>query len=558
MLMNQKKEVRTMEQPREKIYVYDTTLRDGSQGEGLSFSVEDKINIARKLDDLGVAYIEAGWPGSNPKDEEFFRRAANGGLTLKNAKLSAFGSTRKAHVAAEEDGNLRMLLQAKTPVVTLFGKTWDLHVTHALQTTLDENLNMIGDSVALFKKNGRELIYDAEHFFDGFKANPDYALATLRRACEAGADWIVLCDTNGGLLTFEVPDIMARVRSVTDGFGIKLGAHVHNDGDLACANTLFAVNAGARQVQGTINGYGERCGNVNLCSVIANLELKMGYECLPEGSLSRLTELSHYVSEVANLPHNNQLPFVGRSAFAHKGGVHVSAVLKDRRTYEHIVPELVGNRQRVLVSELGGQSNVLHKAYQIGMQMQKGDNAVREVIEQIKQLENQGFSFESAEASFELIMWRTHPDYKAPFELRDMVLAEQRGGTSGELLSEATVKLRVNGVIMHTAAEGNGPVNALDAALRKALINFYPQLGNVRLTDYKVRVLNDEGTASGIRVNISSGDGLTTWQTVGSSTNVIEASYLALADSLEYALVREQFAQSESVTAVPNETVTIS
>lgn len=526
----------------EKIFVYDTTLRDGSQGEGLSFSVEDKLNIAKKLDELGVAYIEAGWPGSNPKDEEFFKQAANGGLSLKNAKISAFGSTRKANVLAEEDGNLRMLMQAKTPVVTLFGKTWDLHVINALQTTLDENLAMIGDSVAFFKQAGRELIYDAEHFFDGFKANPDYALATLRRACEAGADWLVLCDTNGGLLTFEVPDIMARVHEVADSYGAKLGIHVHNDGDLACANTLFAVRAGVRQVQGTINGYGERCGNVNLCSVLANLELKMGYQCLPEGHLSRLTEISHYVSEVANLPHNNQLPFVGRSAFAHKGGVHVSAVLKDRRTYEHIVPELVGNRQRVLVSELGGQSNVLHKAYQIGMQMQKGDNAVREVIEQIKQLESQGFSFENAEASFELIMWRTDQNYVSPFEMRDMVvLAERRGGPDGELLSEATVKIQVNGVVMHTAAEGNGPVNALDAALRKALLNFYPQIGNVRLTDYKVRVLSDDGTASRIRVTISSGDGIDTWHTVGSSTNVIEASYLALVDSLEYALVREQF-----------------
>lgn len=527
----------------ERVYVYDTTLRDGSQGEGLSFSVEDKLNIAKKLDELGVAYIEAGWPGSNPKDEEFFKRVANGGLNLKNAKISAFGSTRKAHVQAEEDGNLRMLMQAKTPVVTLFGKTWDLHVTNALQTTLDENLNMIGDSVAFFKSAGRELIYDAEHFFDGFKANPDYALATLRRACEAGADWLVLCDTNGGLLTFEVPEIMTQVHQAVDSFGVRLGIHVHNDGDLACANTLFAVRyGGVRQVQGTINGYGERCGNVNLCSVISNLELKMGYRCLPEGYLSRLTELSHYVSEVANLPHNNQLPFVGRSAFAHKGGVHVSAVLKDRRTYEHIVPELVGNRQRVLVSELGGQSNVLHKAYQIGMQMQKGDSAVREVIEQIKQLENQGFSFENAEASFELIMWRTHPDYVSPFEMRDMVvLAERRGGPDGELLSEATVKLQVNGVVMHTAAEGNGPVNALDAALRKALLNFYPQLGTVRLTDYKVRVLSDDGTASRIRVTIASSDGINTWHTVGSSTNVIEASYLALIDSLEYALVREKF-----------------
>ena len=527
---------------RERIFVYDTTLRDGSQGEGLSFSVEDKINLARKLDEMGVAYIEGGWPGSNPKDEEFFSRAANGQLNLKNAKLAAFGSTRRANVLPENDGNLRLLMQSRTPVVTIFGKTWDLHVKYALNTTLEENLNMIGDSVRFFKEAGRELIYDAEHFFDGFKANPEYALATLEKAAQAGADWLVLCDTNGGLLTFEVPDIMARVRELSDRLGVRLGIHVHNDGDLACANTLFAVRAGARQVQGTINGYGERCGNVNLCSVIANLELKMGYECLPAGHLTRLTEMSHLVAEVANLPQNNQMPFVGRSAFAHKGGVHVDAVMKDRRTYEHIVPEEVGNRQRVLVSELGGQSNVLHKAYQLGLAMRKGDAEVREVIEQIKTLENQGFSFENAEASFELLMWRTQAGYKAPFELRDMlVLAERRGAPDGQLVSEATVKLNVNGVVTHTAAEGNGPVDALDTALRKALLNVYPQLGNVRLTDYKVRVLNDEGTSSSIRVTISSGDGLESWHTVGSSTNVIEASYLALADSLEYALVREQF-----------------
>ncbi len=527
---------------RTPISVYDTTLRDGSQGEGISFSVEDKITLARKLDDLGVAYIEGGWPGSNPKDEEFFARAASGQLNLKHAKLTAFGSTRRAGVLAENDGNLRLLMQSKTPVVTLFGKTWDLHVIHALNTTLEENLAMIGDSVNFFIQAGRELIYDAEHFFDGFKANPEYALATLRKAAEAGADWLVLCDTNGGLLTFEVPDIMARVRQLTDPLGVKLGIHVHNDGDLACANTLFAVQAGARQVQGTINGYGERCGNVNLVSVIANLELKMGYQCLPQGNLARLTEISHLVAEVANLPQSNQMPFVGRSAFAHKGGVHVAAVMKDRRTYEHIVPELVGNRQRVLVSELGGQSNVLHKAYQLGLAMRKGDQEVREVIDQIKLLESQGFSFENAEASFELIMWRTQPDYKAPFELRDMmVLAERRGAPDGQLLSESTVKIRVGEATIHTAAEGNGPVAALDTALRKALLNFYPQLSNVRLTDYKVRVLNDEGTESSIRVTISSSDGIDSWQTVGSSTNVIEASYLALADSLEYALVREHF-----------------
>lgn len=534
------------------ILVYDTTLRDGSQGEGLSFSVEDKLHLARRLDDLGVAYIEAGWPGSNPKDEEFFARAAAGELKLHNAKLASFGSTRKPNVRAEDDTNLRLLMESRTPVVTIFGKTWDLHVTRALGTTLEENLNMIRDSVRLFKEAGREVVYDAEHFFDGYKANPEYALETLRVAAEAQADWLILCDTNGGLLTEDVPGIIARVRAeVSDGFGIKLGIHVHNDGDLACANTLAAVRAGALQVQGTINGYGERCGNVNLCSVIANLELKMGYKCLPEGRLAKLTDISRLVAEVANLSHNNQMAFVGRSAFAHKGGIHVDAVMKDRRTYEHIVPESVGNQQRVLVSELSGQSNVLHKAYQIGLEMRKGDAEVREVIEQIKQLENRGFQFENAEASFELIMWRTQPNYTSPFELRDLlVLAERRNGAAGDLLSEATVKLRVGDVILHTAAEGNGPVNALDAAMRKALVSFYPQLDSVRLIDYKVRVLNDDGTASRIRVTISSSDGESTWQTVGSSTNVIEASWLALADALEYPLVRASF-QKPAQTVAP-------
>ncbi|MEI6045596.1 MAG: citramalate synthase [Chloroflexota bacterium] len=536
-----------MNQPTEgvaqNIVVYDTTLRDGSQGEGLSFSVEDKLHLARRLDDLGVAYIEAGWPGSNPKDEEFFARAAAGELKLQTAKLVAFSSTRKPNVRPEDDTNLRLLIEARTPAVTLFGKTWDLHVIRALGTTLDENLKMIGESVRFFKDAGREMIYDAEHFFDGYKANPEYALETLRVAALAGADWIVLCDTNGGVLTEEIPEIMARVRAeVTDLYKVKLGIHVHNDGDLACANTLTAVRAGATQVQGTINGYGERCGNVNLCSVLANLELKMGYRCLPEGNLTKLTEISRCVAEVANLSHNNQMPFVGRSAFAHKGGIHVDAVMKDRRTYEHVVPEDVGNQQRVLISELSGQSNILHKAYQIGLQMRKGDAEVREVIEQIKLLENKGFQFENAEASFELIMWRTQPEYVAPFELLDLlVLAERRNSAAGDLLSEATVKLRIGDILMHTVSDGNGPVNALDAAIRKALVSFYPQLDAVRLVDYKVRVLSEEGTASSIRVTISSSDGPTTWQTVGSSTNVIEASWLALADALEYPLVRSHF-----------------
>ncbi|HEX5418284.1 MAG TPA: citramalate synthase [Chloroflexota bacterium] len=516
-----------------QISVYDTTLRDGTQREGISLSVEDKIKIARHLDAAGFHYIEGGYPGSNPKDIEFFAQAD--AIGLKHAKLVAFGSTRRADVKAP-DANLTALTAVNTPVVAIVAKSWLLHVAEVLRTTPEENLAMIGDSVDYLRRAGREVIYDAEHFFDGYKDNPEYALATLRAAYAAGADWLVLCDTNGGALPDE---ILAIVRAVRAEFpDARLGIHTHNDGELAVANTLAGVAGGATQVQGTINGYGERTGNANLCSIIPNLQLKLGHRCFSDEQLARLTDVSRYVAEVANLAHDTHLPFVGASSFAHKGGLHVNAVVKNSRCYEHIRPELVGNRQRVLVSELSGRSNVVVKARELGVDLDDTAIDVRQVLETIKQLESEGYQFEAAEASFELLLRRLRADYRRPFELVDfLVIVERRHGS--EILSEATVKIKVGDQIYHTAAEGNGPVNALDAAIRKALLQFYPSLGNVQLVDYKVRVLDgNEGTGAVVRVSIESGDGHARWGTVGSSANIIEASWLALADSFEYALLR--------------------
>ena len=516
------------------IHLYDTTLRDGTQREGVSFSLDDKLKIARKLDEFGIHYIEGGWPGSNPKDVEFFRRVRALGLT--NARLTAFGSTRKKDSCPEEDSNLRALLEAETPVVTLVGKSWDLHVTQVLETSLDENLAMIGESVAYTKGHDKEVIYDAEHFFDGYKANPDYALATLRAAFTNGADVLVLCDTNGGALPWEIEEI---TRAVGAEFDTPLGIHTHEDSGCAAANTLVAVRAGAHHVQGTINGYGERVANANLCTVIPDLQLKMGYSCLPPESLARLTEVSRFVAEVANLAHDEHQPFVGVSAFAHKGGLHVAAVLKNEDAYQHVDPAAVGNQRRTVVSELSGRGNVFDKASEFGVDV--NSQQTREVLEQIKQLEAQGFTFEGAEASVELMLRRSHPAYVPPFELIDfMVVVERRRGRG--LLAEATVKVRVGPKLMHTAAEGNGPVNALDAALRKALLDVYPQLSSVKLSDYKVRILDsDTGTAANVRVLIDttyrSKHGTRRWSTVGASANIIEASWRALADSMEYALL---------------------
>jgi len=516
-----------------QISIYDTTLRDGTQREAISLSVEDKLKIARRLDEAGIHYIEGGYPGSNPKDVEFFARI--GELALKQAKLVAFGSTRRPNLATP-DANLTALTDVSTPCVCILSKSWLLHVDKVLGTTPEENLRMIGDSIDYLKRAGREVIYDAEHFFDGYKDDPGYAVATLRAAGEAGADWLVLCDTNGGALPDEIFEITrAVVAQLPDR---HIGIHTHNDGELAVANTLAGVRAGAQQVQGTINGYGERTGNANLCSIIPNLQLKLGYACLGDDQLRQITDLSHYVAEVANLVHDTHLPFVGASSFAHKAGLHVNAVMKNSRCYEHIAPELVGNRQRILVSELSGRSNVLAKAQQYGLDISSQSTDVRQVLDTLKQLESEGFQFEAAEASFELLIRRLQLDYRPPFELVDfLVLVERRRGTG--IVSEATVKIRVRDSVFHTAAEGNGPVNALDAAIRKALLQFYPELANVQLVDYKVRVLDgNDGTGAVVRVSIETGDGKDRWGTVGSSANIIEASWLALADSLEYALLK--------------------
>ncbi len=521
--------------PHSSIYVYDTTLRDGTQREGISLSVEDKLKIARRLDSSGVHYIEGGYPGSNPKDVEFFSRV--GELSLHHARLVAFGSTRRPG-GPTPDANLTALTDVRTPCVCIVAKSWLLHVDKVLNTSPDENLRMIADSVGYLRSAGREVIYDGEHFFDGYRDNAEYALATLRAAADAGATWLVLCDTNGGSLPDDVATIVRQVRDRLPE-SVKIGIHTHNDGELAVANALAGVNAGAEQVQGTINGYGERTGNANLCSIVPNLQLKLGYRCVSDEQLRRLTDLSHYVAEVANLAHDSHLPYVGASSFAHKAGLHVNAVLKNSACYEHISPELVGNRQRILVSELSGRSNVLVKAQQYGLDLDERSSDVRKVLDSLKQLENEGFQFEAAEASFELLLRRLRPEYHQPFELVDLlVLVERRRGTG--IIAEATVKLRVGDAVFHTAAEGNGPVNALDAAIRKALLQFYPSLATVQLVDYKVRVLDgNDGTGATVRVSIESSDGKDNWGTVGSSQNIIEASWLALADSFEYALLRD-------------------
>ena len=523
-----------------EVVLYDTTLRDGAQQEGISFSVEDKCKIARHLDRLGIGYVEGGWPGSNPKDMAFFRRLPQ--LRLEQATVTAFGSTCRAGVAAEDDPNLQALLATNTRAVALFGKSWDLHVHQVLHTSLEENLRMIAASVRLMRAAGREVIYDAEHFFDGYAAHPAYALQTLAAAAEAGAAVLVLCDTNGGSLPSTVAEVVTAVRQAT---GLPLGIHAHNDGDLAVANSLAAVEQGAVHVQGTINGYGERCGNANLCSVIPALALKMGRRCQGEAQLGALTEVARTVSELANLSPFPRQPYVGRSAFAHKGGMHVDALIKCEASYQHVDPALVGNSSRVVVSELSGRSNVAYKVRELGLSS-SGEDA-RQVLERVKALESHGFQFEGAEGSLELLIRRGRPGYEPPFELLDFHVlirdghhpAEPNGTGWGTMAAEATVKVRVGSEIMHTAADGNGPVNALDAAVRKALLPFYPALAGVHLTDYKVRILDGEaGTSALTRVLIDSSDGERAWSTVGSSPNIIEASWQALADSLEYALLR--------------------
>ncbi|WP_339823254.1 citramalate synthase [Paenibacillus sp. FSL R7-0163] len=526
------------------ISIFDTTLRDGTQGEGISLSADDKLKIAKKLDDLGVHYIEGGIPGSNNKDIEFFKRVKE--LHL-NAKITAFGSTRRKNSLAENDDNLKRMIDAGVPAATLVGKSWDFHVHTALQTTLEENLAMIGDSISYLKRQGLEVIFDAEHFFDGYKNNPEYAAAVLSKAREAGADWLVMCDTNGGTLPYEIHEIVTALNQQLPG--ANFGIHTHNDCELAVANALSAIGAGARQVQGTINGYGERCGNANLCSIIPTLQIKMGYHCIPGDSLSQLTNTARYISEVANVNLPVNQPYVGNAAFAHKGGIHVSAIMRDSRTYEHIAPELVGNKQRVLVSELAGQSNVLSKAQDMGLNLDPSSEQARRVIEKIKTMEHQGYQFEGADASLELLLREATGEMNETFTFESFKMLVEKTAEH-PVVSEAFVKLKVGSENLYTAAEGNGPVNALDNALRKALQTYFPQLKEMHLSDYKVRVIDEQDqTAAKVRVLIESKNFTDTWSTVGVSSNVIEASWEALVDSMRYALLNELSLENEKTTS---------
>jgi 2-isopropylmalate synthase len=520
--------------------LYDTTLRDGAQSEGISFSVVDKLHIARRLDELGIHYIEAGWPGSNPKDAEFYQKVKD--LSLRHARIVGFGSTRRRDTKAEEDSNLVMLVEAGVKIATIVAKSSNLQVTRVLKTTLEENLNMIADSIHYLRSKGIDVFFDAEHYFDGYKSDAKYALKTLEVAAGAGAACLVLCDTNGGAMPDE---IIKAVRAAARVTSVPLGIHTHNDGGLALANTLAAVQAGATQVQGTINGLGERCGNANLCTIIPALKLKMGIDCVTDEQLAKVTEVSHYVSEVANLVPDPYSPYVGSSAFSHKAGYHMDGMMKWPDAYQHIDPAKVGNRQRTVVSDQSGKRNIIAKAKELGIDLSAADKEVKDLLERVKFLESRGFQYDNAEASFELLLHRARSGYKPPFDLVDfMVVVEskRRPSTRKEMenmLSEAMVKVRVGSEIMHTAAEGNGPVNALDMALRKALLPFYPSLAQVKLVDYKVRILEEStGTESQVRVLIESTDGVDEWHTVGSSTNIIEASWLALVDSLEYWLIK--------------------
>lgn len=516
-----------------RVFIYDTTLRDGSQGEGVNFSLQDKLLLTRRLDDLGVDFIEGGYPLSNPKDFEYFKAVRD--LPLKHAKVVAFGMTRRKNTPADTDTCLKALLDAETSHVTIVGKTWDFHVANVLGTTLDENLRMIGDSVAFCKGRGREVFYDAEHFFDGYKANPEYAVKTLKAAEDAGASVVILCDTNGGTMPERVGELVAEVRR---HLRCEVGIHCHNDCELAVANTLAGVRAGATQAQGTMNGIGERCGNVDLVSVIANLALKYGYDLLQPGSLQRLTEASRYVYELANMNFRPGQAFVGASAFAHKGGMHTHAVAKDPATYEHIDPAAVGNERRILVSELSGQSTIVSKTAKYALATDKA--VMAKILSQVQDLEYAGYEFEAAEASFDILVKKAAGVYTPWFERLAYRVNIEATGADGPV-TEATVKVRVGDGVSHTASEGDGPVNALDACLRKALLPAYPRLAEMVLVDYKVRVVNPkEGTAARVRVVIESRDGTDVWGTVGVSENVIEASWLALSDAIEYKLFKDQ------------------
>jgi len=522
-------------QPKQ-IKLYDTTLRDGTQAEGISLSVDDKLKVTRLLDELGVHYVEGGWPGSNPKDIAYFERVRS--LDLKQVKVAAFGSTCRVGKQPADDDNIRALLDVQTPVVTVVGKSWILHVHDVLRTTPEENLRIIRESVAYLKAQGKEVVYDAEHFFDGYKADAAYTLSTLRAAAAGGAETLALCDTNGGAMPWEIETVVGEVRAFLDAAGFAdtaLGIHTHNDGGMADANSLAAVRAGAVHIQGTLNGYGERCGNANLCTIIPNLELKMGLKALPEGNLPRITHISRTAASIANQAPYRHAPFVGRSAFAHKGGIHVAALRRNPASYQHVDPALVGNESRVVVSELAGKGTLLSKADEYGIAHDELKN-LPDVLQHIKELEHRGFTFEGAEASVEMMLHRSRANYVPPFHMIDfMVVVEHREGRG--LFAEATIKIRVGDQIFHTAAEGNGPVNALDAALRKALVPVYPYLARFNLADYKVHILDGaHGTAATTRVLLDMQNDVRRWSTVGASANIIEASWFALADAVEYGL----------------------
>lgn len=518
-----------------KIYIFDSTLRDGAQAQGISFTVDDKLKIVDKLDRVGIDYIEAGNPGSNPKDLEFFDRVKN--MNLKTSRLIAFGSTRRANCDVAGDANVKSLLKAETDAITIFGKSWDFHVTGILRTTLDENLRMIYDTVDFFKKHNKEVVFDAEHFFDGYKANPDYAIKTLEAAANAGAGCLCLCDTNGSCFTQDIYNI---TKLVVDKFKVIIGIHCHNDTGMAVANSVMAVQAGAAQVQGTFNGIGERCGNANLCTIIPNIQLKLGFSCIPEGNMSDFTLAARFVSEVANIALDDREPYVGNNAFAHKGGMHIDAVNKNPVSYEHINPETVGNSRRILMSEVSGRSTIINRINEVDPAITKDSPETKLIIDRLKELEHEGYQFEGAETSFELIIRKALGKHRTFFELKEFKVVVNEPAIEN-LNSTAMIKIMVDGQAEITAAEGDGPVNALDNAIRKALEKFYPELNEMHLSDYKVRVLDStSATAAKVRVLIESTDGEEIWNTIGVSTDIIEASWKALVDSIEYKLLKER------------------
>ncbi|MCG8500830.1 MAG: citramalate synthase [Firmicutes bacterium] len=517
-----------------KVCIYDSTLRDGAQAEGISFSVEDKLKIVSKLDELGVSYIEAGNPGSNPKDLEFFQRVKH--MKLNNIKLTAFGSTRRVGINVEDDNNVQSLLKADTPAVAIFGKSWDLHVEDILKTTLEENLGMIEDTIRFFKGKGKEVVFDAEHFFDGYKQNREYATQALQAAVDGGADSLVLCDTNGGCFPLEISEI---TKEVCKRFDVPVGIHCHNDTGMAVANSIVAVQAGARQVQGTFNGFGERCGNADLCTIIPNLQIKLGIPCIAPDKIENITSAARFVSEIANVAHNERAPYVGNSSFAHKGGMHIDGVVKNPKTFEHIDPSSVGNERRFLMSEVAGRTTILSRINQVDASLTKNSPQTKQIVDRLKELEHQGYQFEGAESSFELVIRKELGKYKPFFDLNHFKVIVNEPSRE-EFSSSALIKVNVNGEEEITAAEGDGPVNALDKAMRKALERFYPQLNKMRLTDFKVRVLDSKtATAAKVRVLIESSDGESVWNTIGVSTDIIEASWKALVDSIEYKLQKD-------------------